>query len=501
MKPSSFIILFGIFSLSLSVAGCGNRPRVGGTRDSGQSNLMDKTFAGQNACDPDGHPKPFIIEWDATDMSSFESFATNDVVVVRYEGCSLVVLDECRNESILGSQGSYRPPEFTSGSLETIDISNQGELHAKLPLGSASLGGRISGGETFHMEYYVAGKREATRDALYRDDLASNPGCDGATHFVHGYNLGAFALGSAAKLDTKVGGSVYGFGAGGSTSSTRSADKKGGDLAVCRSDTATEVAGCKAPIRLSLRKIRDGEDPDRTATKTPDTDASLNAAGLLQAKAEISGKAAARLGSAGEKMNAGDGKGCLTELDKVARLEPKFDSKDPKSGLAIIRAQCLMLAGKCKPGKTLLRKNLERGNQRPETIDDQVENWNRQYCRGQLSPRDKLLVANNALLAEANAKGAKAKVCDARWSEVQKLAPKVKPRDRDDTQVIRAKDLKMGKAAHRGCLERAGACGRVRKAWRADLFSTLDAAGKKYWNDNPAKLQEMFEGAHKRCAK
>lgn len=498
MKPSNFIVL-GL--LSLVVAGCGNRPRMGKTRDSGQSALMDQTFAGQNACDPQGHLKPFIIEWDATDMSSFESFAANDVVVVRYEGCSLVVLDECRNESIRGSQGSYRPPEYTSGSLETIDISNEGELYAKLPLGSATLGGRISGGESFHMEYYVAGKREATRDALYREELDSNPGCEGATHFVHGYNLGAFALGSAANVDTSVGGSVYGFGAGGSSSSKRSADKKGGDLSVCRSDTATEVAGCKAPIRLSLRKIRDGGNPDDAAMRAPDTDASLNAAGLLQAKSEASGKAAARLSAAGEKLNAGDGKGCLAELDKVAKLEPKFDSKDPKSGLAVTRAQCLMLAGKCKPGRTLLRKNLERGNQRPEVVDTQVENWNRQYCRGQLSPRDKLLVATHALIEESNAKGAKAGVCDARWKEIRKLAPKVKPRDMDDTQVAHAKDLKMGKATYLACLERAGACDRVKKAWRADLFATLDAEGKKYWNEHPEKLRETFERAHKRCAK
>ena len=40
-------------------------------RESGQSRLMDRTFAGQNACNPDDHERPFIIEWDATDRSSF----------------------------------------------------------------------------------------------------------------------------------------------------------------------------------------------------------------------------------------------------------------------------------------------------------------------------------------------------------------------------------------------------------------------------------------------
>ena len=43
------------------------------TEHSGQSKLMEKTFAGNNKCNPKNHNRPFIIEWDATDMSSFES--------------------------------------------------------------------------------------------------------------------------------------------------------------------------------------------------------------------------------------------------------------------------------------------------------------------------------------------------------------------------------------------------------------------------------------------
>src|SRR4030095_5397887 len=162
-------------------------------------------------------------------------------------------------------RGAPRPREWTSGSLETLDISNEGELYAKLPLGQASLGGRVSGGEKFHMEYYVAGTRNATRDSVYRNDIGSNPGCDGATHFVYAYNPVAFALASANELKTEAGGSFFGFGAGGKTKSQNNAEKKGGDLAVCKSDSATEVTGCKAPIRLSLRKIRDGENPAKNA--------------------------------------------------------------------------------------------------------------------------------------------------------------------------------------------------------------------------------------------
>ena len=71
-------------------------------------------------------------------MSSFESLAASDIVFVKYEGCSLRVLDECKNDSIRGEQGAYKPVEWTTGQLETIDIHNEGELYAKLPLSQAS---------------------------------------------------------------------------------------------------------------------------------------------------------------------------------------------------------------------------------------------------------------------------------------------------------------------------------------------------------------------------
>ena len=349
MRRSHFVASLAVLALA-----CSNKPQRAGTRASGQSRLIEQTAAGQDACDPQNHKRPFIIEWDATDMSSFEQIVANDVVVVRYEGCTLTVLDECRNESIRGSQGAYLPPEWTSGSLETIDISNEGELYAKLPLGSASLGGRVSGGEKFHMEYFVAGTRQATRDAVYEAELASNPGCEGATHFVHAYNLGAFALGSAQELNTEAGGSVYGFGAGGSTASKRSADKKGGDLATCKSDSAQEIQGCKAPIRLSLREIRDGESPDVTATKQPDTPESLNAAGKVDAKVEAGEQSKALLESAMKKVIAGAGKGCLADLNAHDALAPTRPSTDPKVPYAHTRSRCLMLSGQCDAGKKLM---------------------------------------------------------------------------------------------------------------------------------------------------
>ncbi|MEA2749387.1 MAG: hypothetical protein QOI41_3530, partial [Myxococcales bacterium] len=189
-------------------------PAAKASRASGQSSLMDGTVAGQNKCNPKSADRPFIIEWDATDLSQFESVTSNDIVFVRYEGCELRVIDSCRNDSVKGALGAYKSVDWTSGSVEKMDISNEGELYAKLPLGAATLGGRVSAGEQFHMEYFVSGVRTATRPVVYRADLDTVAGCKGATHFVYAYQLGAFALGSKKNINAEASATVWGFGGG-----------------------------------------------------------------------------------------------------------------------------------------------------------------------------------------------------------------------------------------------------------------------------------------------
>ena len=487
-RPLTLLALSGLTSL----LGC-TMKQTHGSRDSGQSKLMDQTFAGQNACNPDDHTRPFIIEWDATDMSSFESLAASDIVIVKYEGCKLRVLDECKNDSIRGSQGAYKPPEWTSGSLETIDIHNEGELYAKLPLGQATLGGRVAGGEQFHMEYFVAGTVYATRDAVYRDDFAGNPGCDDATHFVYGYNLGAFALGSANELSTEVGGSAFGFGAGGKTSSGSRAEKKGGDLTVCRSDTATEVMGCKTPIRLNLREIRDGSNPEVAAMSAPDSSESLNAAGVVNEKLEMSEDAKAHFEAAQQKLTARDGKGCLAELDAHDELDPNHKSTDPKSGyFAQVRAQCVMLTGKCDAGKAQARKAFEASSTMQlsaQQLDMQVEAYAMMWCQGDsMSERDQLLQARYKLDQAAIHTRETVAYCDEWWKKAKKLLPKVKPKNDDDHMLINIEYAFASSAP--ACYARAGDCKRAYQAYKESMPKDTKASIEE---DGPERAEETYK--------
>jgi len=361
-------VMAALVPLAISCGG-GALPATGESRPSGQSSLMGKTYAGQNACNPKSHEKPFIIEWDATDMSLFENRAATDVVFVKYEGCDLQVLDACANDSVRGQLGAYRPVEWTSGSVEHIDISDEGELYAKLPLGVATLGGRVHAGEKFLMDYFVSGVKTATRSGVYRGDLAQIPGCAGATHFVYGFALGAFALASQKKVTGEAGASVQGIGAGASRTTSSNAEKKGGLIESCRAATAKEVKTCQVPIRLVLRAIQDGKSPDSGAA------AAANAPPPTRSdRPEITMEETKLRESAARKRIAKDGKGCLADLDAADQQFPNSARLSTRpDGMMNIRGECLMLTGQCDAGKKLLRMAFERMNMATETIDQVVK--------------------------------------------------------------------------------------------------------------------------------
>jgi hypothetical protein len=449
-------------TVTVTIFGCGSGA-VPGTRsaDDVTEAGIKKTFAGKNKCNPKSADRPFILEWDATDRSSLEARAANDVLFVRYEGCDLKVIEGCVNDSVRGAFGAYRPVEWTSGALETVDINDTGELYTKLPLGAATLEARVESGEKFHMEYFVSGTRTATREAIYRADLTKVPGCREATHFVYGYNLGAFAIGAQSNIKGSVDGtSVYGFGGNVNRASTSKVDKQGGVLASCRGQTARETDTCKVPIRLTLREIRDGENPDAMAARAPETDAARNLAGKLQASTDRERKAQSYADSAQKKWLARDGAGCVADLDQHDVLDPRPQNLSTSGTLATMRAQCLMLAGQCATGKALAKRAYEKtmgGQLDGSGIDRMVESTAAQNCQGgTMTARDRLLKAKADLERGANLKTTDVASCMAAYQAIKQLLPQVPPADASDSQVKMAGMYLRGNTV--ACLARAGDC-------------------------------------------
>lgn len=492
------IALLTIASSLLAACGSGSQPVAGTTapRESGQSRLIEKTFAGKDRCNPQDHTRPFVIEWDGTDISSFESRATTDIVFVRYEGCNLQVVDSCTNDDVRGSLGAYGPVDWTSGSVEKVDILNEDELYAKLPLGANTIGARVQGGERFHMEYFVSGTRKATRPAVYRGDVDKLRGCRGVTHYVYAYNVGAFALGSFSQLEGSAGATIWGIGAGGSKKNESAIEKQGGVLGSCRGESASEASTCKVPIRLTLREIEPGDSPDAQAAVAPETPDALNLAGKIQQDNTRSREANERLASAQRKASARDGKGCLTELDAFDRLEkrPGAQSTEAK-GLGFLRAQCLMLAGQCSAGRALSRRSIEaRGTgESASAIDRQVDGQVGAACgSGAKEPRDQLLVALHVLNEGASRQRSTPKACLAAIDSGSLALPKVQPRDEEDRAVKGAARTLAEYGAK--CLARAGDCPTAWKRFPA-LQDQWMRAEKLQWRTEASDRRSSFESA------
>ncbi len=505
LTRSRAVVAFSVTAFaSLFAAACGGgngKPASGPSDEIGQSKLMSKTFAGKNKCDSANHTRPFIIEWDATDMSSFQSFSDSDVIMVKYEGCELHVLDGCKDEAMKGAYGSYKPITWTSGGVESVDVANEGELYAKLPLGAASLAPRVESGEKFHMEYYVSGTRNSTRDKIYKGDLSKNPACAEATHFVYGYNLGAFALASRSKLAGELGGSYFGFGAGAKKSSTTQADKRGGDLSACAGDSAREVDTCKVPIRLTLRPVTDGGNPDGKAAQAEETPESLNLAGKLKAETDREKKALALMQSAAVKMNAKDGKGCISDLDQHDRLDPRpagLSTNADGGYTAVIRAQCLMVSGQCTAGKTLWRRQAMKswGDSSAERIDAATDAMAGRWCQGgALTPRDQVLKAR-ATLTEASNSKKDPQVCKENVDTIVRLMSTVKAKDEDDVMMTDPQRF----VAHYGpaCFAKAGDCPSAFDAYKKGQILVGQSNGHPVTGNEPY-MRASFNSSVPRC--
>ncbi len=449
-------------ALSTALAGCGGTPMARDTRESGQSQLMARAFAGHDRCQAkdatdSARARPFVIEWDGTDMSSFEGRAASDVVVVRYSGCNLEVLDACSDDTVRGKYGTYLPPVWTSGAVESLEISSADDLYAKLPLGAASLGGRVDAGEHFTMKYFVSGTRTATRNQLYRSELAGNPACVGATHFVYAYNVGAFSLDSQANGSATTSNKLGGAGVGADHSEHSHAVKSGGQLDSCQGSQAKDVATCRVPIRLTLRPLADGDNPQPTVAAPP---AAASGRGNVEQATEH--RAAAM-----RSFLARDGVACVREFDAADALDPAPGrvSTNPLGTLQT-RSMCELLAGSCDQGRRDFRVTVEHNPNftRPEQIDDQVRDISARFCTSKSgSAAEEAWRATTRMRIASQQRDGDA--CLAAYTALKGALPGWKPDPRDDGEMDRHRQASQVGQLAVPCLVAAKRCEDARRLW------------------------------------
>ncbi len=456
---------------ALAACGAGSAATPGGRADPNAAVGSSGSGGGGGvaaACPVGPADAPFLVDGDTATRTYFATMGRRDVVFVRYDGHTLNVLDGCRDELAPGSLGAYGVVDEKAGPTQTLDVADAATMCAKLPLASAAFGTRVRGGEGLHLTYYVSGTRTATRAAIDERDLKRFPGCGGATHFVYAYDVGALALASAHSLTAP--------------------EQKAGDFASCSpsGSMGRTPDACMVPIRVALRPITPAA-PGAPATPEP-------------ARITVPNDTETSIWVAQQKLTSRDGPVCIAALDIHDKLDarPHSASTDPTSGWsAMMRAQCLMLAGQCDAGKQLFRaawttQHPNEDASRTQTIVDVYAGKN---CQGaNLTPRDRFVRARMTLQDGAWTTKISPQACMSAYRELIALRTTVTPRDEDDALV---KDpLLFAMTAAPNCLARAGDCDGAYVVYREIVTAQYPNAA---WTKDEAMVRRQFLSSVRKC--
>ena len=149
---------------------------------------------------------PLVIEWSAGDRASLEARMRSGLVVVRYEGCAVEVLRNCKV-----AEGSYRYVGITRKN-DVIHIRNSDELYARLPLSAVKFEAKLAKAGELSVAMALVGQFETDSVEHSREQLAGQ--CETATHVVTAAQSGAFELHPGESAEIGLGVDVQGVGAG-----------------------------------------------------------------------------------------------------------------------------------------------------------------------------------------------------------------------------------------------------------------------------------------------
>src|SRR5262249_9505260 len=138
----------------------------------------------------------------------------------------------------------------------------------------AKLGGEVKAGSTLDLALLMVGARRTTWNHVTKADLKGS--CDGATHFVFGAFVGAFAMQQGSEGSVATTATLFGAGAGASSASSKAVSTKSGEPDACnKADPMTKEppSRCSVPIRLELLPI--DVAPPAASDDTPQASASL----------------------------------------------------------------------------------------------------------------------------------------------------------------------------------------------------------------------------------
>lgn len=256
--------------------------------------------------------EPLVVDWKPEERGDLEIAMREGVAVVAYSCQGIKLLKDCKIE------GDYRYMGMTRKE-QVVRLQNADELRANLPLSGAKLGGELQRGSSLDIAMVLVGKSKTTKTAPTSEDLKGE--CDGATHYVRGATMGAFAMGTSTDAKVRAAAEIFGAEAGAGSSSSKETRNKEGDLSDCQKAAPTSdapPAQCGAPVRLVLQAIKkgaaQGEAPAAPAAEGPPIEAAEQACpkGLVLAE----GKCTAPQSAPAYQCAPDNAEECKAQCDK-----------------------------------------------------------------------------------------------------------------------------------------------------------------------------------------
>jgi hypothetical protein len=187
---------------------------------------------------------PLVTEWSSAEKANLQARLRSGGLAVEFSGCSMRPLTGCT------LRGSYRWQRTTISS-EAIQIRNQDELFAKLPLGALALEGELARSGRLEVRTMVSG--QYVLEGSNAADVPDYGDCAQATHLLAAVSIGSFKLNSGGTLQMSGGAGMGIATTGASTSSSEMLLRESGDTESCKLST-DEVPniGCSSPIQAFL---------------------------------------------------------------------------------------------------------------------------------------------------------------------------------------------------------------------------------------------------------
>jgi hypothetical protein len=195
-----------------------------------------------------GRDQPLVTEWTAAEKANLETQVRHGGVVVSFTGCTMTVLTQCHTRE---QYGWVR----TTPSTDWIEIKNEDELYAKLPLGASSLEGELQGSGSLTMRTTISGQY---RLGVVPGAMPAIEGaCEDATHVVAGLSIGAYELDAGGARKARLAADVAVVGSAGATSSAnKQIIRRSGEATACANATDEwPEASCSSPIQMFLLAV------------------------------------------------------------------------------------------------------------------------------------------------------------------------------------------------------------------------------------------------------